>query len=80
MEEKKSFELGDDMLEKVSGGAVFSDKSEYRVGETVTVYCPGGCGGRNGSTGVITEIIGERMKIKMNCCGRELMVLEVNKW
>ena len=82
MDEKKKYEINDEMLSEVSGGADVGDTPEYRVGKTIRTRClNSGC--KNPfrmSTAVITEIIDERTaKLKMECCGMEWVGQRISK-
>lgn len=72
MEENRKFELKDEMLSEVSGGA--GNGTKPSVGDHVSIRCGNrDCSKRGGySTAVITEMINEEHGfIKMNCCGYE---------
>lgn len=72
MDEKKSFELNDEMLSEVSGGA--GNGTKHSIGDNVRIRCGNrDCSKFGGySTAVITKMIDEEHGfIKMNCCGYE---------
>lgn len=74
MDEKKSFEIGDEMLESVAGGA--SNEAESQIGMTANMLCRN----RNCSeymkyrkAVVIRMDDSEHVVLKMECCGHEFV-------
>ena len=79
MEENKSFEMNDGMLEQVSGGLSEDNWADghFRVGDEIefTSYRPEGCRWCGATTlaGTINGIsrMAHSIRVKANCCGRD---------